>query len=135
MSNFNYKNVSFRKDLTDILNNMSDDLLTIFMSGEEDVDINNIETLSNSCGIDIENDDIEQINKINNLNIKSQFVKQFGGEGKGDDYYSIFRFYNDFEELFVKFDGYYSSYDDSSFSSWFYVYPEQVLITEYFEIK
>ena len=59
-------------------------------------------------------------------------VDNYGGEGRGEDYWSVYSFNNDNEIVYVKFDGYYASYDGSTFDSWFFVYPKEVKVTQWF---
>lgn len=56
-------------------------------------------------------------------------VEQFGGEGSGDDYFSIFEFKD--HGVFVKFDGWYALRHGCEFSNMYNVTPKQVTKTEY----
>lgn len=60
-------------------------------------------------------------------------MQSFGGEGKGDDYYTIYKFTKEStgEEEYVKFDGWYMSYQGASYSRYFFVQPSQRLVTFY----
>jgi len=62
-----------------------------------------------------------------------QCVDQHGGEGEGEDYYSVYEFgIKDTEEkVFVKFQGWYQSYNGYEFNEWFFVEPKEVVVTEY----
>lgn len=60
---------------------------------------------------------------------------QHGGEGEGEEYWSIYSFAKDGEKLYVKFDGYYQSYDGSELEQWFYVEPKEVMVVQYFPVK
>lgn len=57
----------------------------------------------------------------------------YGGEGMGEEYWTIYKFSRGNEEVYVKFDGSYQSYDGSTYDSWFFVTPKQVTVTQYFK--
>lgn len=64
--------------------------------------------------------------------LKYELVEDFGGEGQGDDYYKVFRFYTaGGQEAFVQFDGWYASYEGSSYDDWFFVAPKEVMVIVY----
>lgn len=59
-------------------------------------------------------------------------VKQYGGEGKGDKWYSI-KYFKD-HDVYIRVDGYYQSYNGAEFEGWKSckeVKPEEKLITVY----
>lgn len=58
---------------------------------------------------------------------------EYGGEGMGEEYWTIYKFSRGNEEVYVKFDGSYQSYDGSTYDSWFFVTPKQVTVTQYFK--
>lgn len=60
---------------------------------------------------------------------------RYGGEGQGEEYWSVYLFKTSDETFFVKFDGYYASYNGADFNDWFFVEPKQVMVTKYFLIK
>lgn len=57
----------------------------------------------------------------------------YGGEGMGEEYWIVYKFSQGNEEVYVKFDGSYQSYDGSTYDSWFFVTPKQVTVTQYFK--
>ena len=59
----------------------------------------------------------------------------FGGEGQGDDYWSVYSFTNGTDVVYVKFNGWYASYSGSEFSEWFFVEPKKVEVVKYVAIK
>lgn len=73
----------------------------------------------------------ESILKQFNLTIEQ--VDSYGGEDMGSDYWRIFKFTDkeSGESVLVKFDGSYASYSGSTFESWFFVDPKQVMVTQY----
>ena len=58
-----------------------------------------------------------------------------GGEGQGEDYWTVYKFTDGTGEVFVQFDGYYMSYDGSTFNEFFFVTPKEVMVTQYFKDK
>ena len=68
-------------------------------------------------------------NNENNANIYAEYIDSYGGEGKGSDYWSVYKFIKGEEEAIVKFSGYYQSYCGAEFEEWGFVKPEQVTIT------
>lgn len=70
---------------------------------------------------------------LNNNCIKQEFAANYGGEGKGEDYWSVYKFtdVNSGEVQYIKFDGWYQSYNGTEFDEWFFVEPKEKLITVY----
>ena len=69
-----------------------------------------------------------------NLNLpeigESKEVQQKGGEGEGEEWYSV-RYFKD-HDIFIRIDGWYQSYEGTTFENDYYeVFPKQVTITEY----
>lgn len=66
-------------------------------------------------------------------NIKIEHQDNYGGEGEGEDYWSVYKFTdkNTKEECWVKFDGFYQSYNGSEFNEWFFVTPVERMVTFY----
>lgn len=64
-------------------------------------------------------------------NIDFSIAASHGGEGEGEDYWSVYKFteHDTKETVYVKFDGWYQSYNGSEFNEWYFVVPEQVLVT------
>ena len=54
-----------------------------------------------------------------------------GGEGQGEDYWSVYKFTNGTDEAYVKFQGWYASYNGAEFTEWFFVELKQKMITVY----
>ena len=72
--------------------------------------------------------------KADELGITVQFVDCFGGEGMGDDYWSVYSFTDGDTVVYVQFDGWYASYNGSGHSEWFFVEPKEVVVTQFFKI-
>lgn len=73
----------------------------------------------------------EFLTELDSKNIKINHVDEFGGEGQGDSYWSVYSFTKDDETVYVKFDGWYQSYNGAEYDSWFFVKPVQVTVTQY----
>jgi hypothetical protein len=59
----------------------------------------------------------------------------YGGEGQGDDYWSVYSFTRGDEKVYVKFDGWYASYNGAEFNEWFFVEPKEKVITVFDRVK
>jgi hypothetical protein len=64
-----------------------------------------------------------------------EYVEQFGGEGHGDDYWSVYKFTKNDESCYVKFDGYYASYNGSDYDEWFFVEPKEVMKIDWVQVN
>ena len=58
-------------------------------------------------------------------------VESHGGEGQGEDYWTVWKFVKDGEEEYVQFYGYYYSYDGATYEGYCFVKPKQVQRTEW----
>lgn len=67
--------------------------------------------------------------------IELKYEDNKGGEGQGENYWSVYSFTKGEEKLYVKFYGSYYSYDGSDYDAWFFVEPKQVIVTEFFRVK
>jgi hypothetical protein len=72
---------------------------------------------------------VKPISKLFDLTFEC--VADYGGEGMGDNYYSVYSFTKDNETVYVKFQGWYESYVGAGFSEWFFVEPKEKTITVY----
>ena len=61
--------------------------------------------------------------------IVCQHEDNYGGEGQGDDYWSVYSFTRGDEKIYVQFNGWYASYHGAEFTEWFFVAPKQKVIT------
>ena len=78
-------------------------------------------------------DELEDFDKsLKEKGITYTHVDSYGGEGMGEEYWSVYSFNNDDELVYVKFDGYYASYNGADFSRWFFVEPKEVVVTQWF---
>jgi len=69
--------------------------------------------------------------RIDALGIDISYVDHIGGEGEGEEYWSVYEFRTPYESTFIKFDGYYQSYDGSTFTEFYEVKPKQRMVTFY----
>lgn len=69
--------------------------------------------------------------KIDELNLIINLSDQRGGEGQGEEYWSVYEFSSPEETVYIKFNGYYQSYEGATFTEFFEVFPKQKTITVY----
>lgn len=60
---------------------------------------------------------------------KFECAEQFGGEGEGDTYYSVYHFID--HDVYIRFDGWYASHHGSEYNEMFEVRPVEKTITVY----
>lgn len=58
-------------------------------------------------------------------------VESHGGEDQGRDFYSVYKFSTQDETVYIKFQGWYASYNGSEFEEWNFVEPVEKMITVY----
>ena len=58
-----------------------------------------------------------------------------GGEGQGEEYWSVYSFTKGAEKVFVKFDGSYQSYSGAEYDDFYFVEPQEKMITVYVKTK
>lgn len=63
--------------------------------------------------------------------IKEKLVEHHGGEGEGDQYWSVWSFTKGGKTVYVQLDGSYASYDGATYDSWFFVEPEEYVAIRY----
>lgn len=68
--------------------------------------------------------------------IEFNHVDCFGGEGMGEDYWSVYKFEckETFDFVYVKFQGWYQSYNGSEFTDWYFVEPQPIQKIEYCKV-
>jgi hypothetical protein len=67
--------------------------------------------------------------------ISFEHMDNHGGEGEGEYYWSVYKFTKGADKVFVQFDGYYYSYEGSTFNEFFFVTPKEVMVTQYFKVE
>lgn len=63
--------------------------------------------------------------------ITLDYVDGYGGEGEGDTYYKVYKFTGQGEEVYLKFYGYYQSYDGATYEGFKQVQPTTKTVTVY----
>lgn len=63
--------------------------------------------------------------------ITLEYQDSFGGEGQGDQYWSVYKFTKNDKSVYVKFYGWYASYVGSEYMDYSFVEPAQKTITVY----
>ena len=58
-----------------------------------------------------------------------QHEDNYGGEGQGDDSWSVYSFARGDEKIYVQFNGWYASYNGAEFTEWYFVEPKEKVIT------
>ena len=61
-------------------------------------------------------------------------VDSYGGEGQGSDFWSVIQIRNPDdhnEQYYIKFQGWYASYNGAEYDNWYFVEPKQKTITVY----
>ena len=74
------------------------------------------------------------VNTTKGLNIEYTHVDNYGGEGEGEDYWSVYKFTHGTDIVYVKFSGSYHSYSGSDYDEWFFVVPKAVEVTQFFRV-
>ena len=69
------------------------------------------------------------------INVKLKDGYSGDGEGKGDEYWTIYEFSNGNESVYVQFDGWYASYNGPEFNEWFFVEPNEVRVVKFYRCK
>jgi hypothetical protein len=66
------------------------------------------------------------------LGISIKLVDNYGGEDQGSTYYAVYQFSKDGEEdVYIKFHGWYASYDGATFDDFKVVQPKHVIKVEF----
>jgi len=101
-----------------------------------DIDISEEQWMHTNVPLSIDRlDDFDpaRLKEIYTLFGKIELVDQHGGEGEGDSYWTIYHFVD--HDVYIQFDGWYASYVGAEFNEKFEVRPEQVMVTQYRQVK
>jgi hypothetical protein len=71
--------------------------------------------------------------ELNKLGVNFNHEARHGGEGKGDAFWTVYSFTKGDEKVFVRFDGWYQSYNGAEYTEWFFVELKEVVVTQYFK--
>lgn len=100
---------------------------------EAETDVKNCffksEMSDNSGEMDYFDDLAEFCQSCRELGINFKYEDSFGGEGQGDDFWSVYSFFNSEDKVYVKFSGWYQSYCGTEYTDWLFVEPKQKTIT------
>ena len=66
---------------------------------------------------------------LSDSNITFQFVDRYGGEDQGSDYWSVYSFTDGMQVVFIQFQGWYASYEGSTFDEFYEVQAVEKTIT------
>lgn len=58
-------------------------------------------------------------------------VAHHGGEGEGEDYWTVYSFTDNKDTVYVKFQGWYQSYNGAELTEWKFVQPVERMVTFY----
>ena len=67
--------------------------------------------------------------KLADNNITFKLEDRYGGEEQGSEYWSVYSFSNGQEVVFIKFDGWYASYEGSTYEEFYEVQAVEKTIT------
>ena len=81
--------------------------------------------------------DLEDVflDRADDIGVTFEHMANHGGEGDGDQYWSVYKFHKGSDSVFVKFNGSYASYDGSCYDEWYFVQGKVVEVVEYSRIK
>lgn len=82
---------------------------------------------------DADHDSFLDALKVNNITFKH--VTCFGGEEQGKEYWSVYEFTDGTSKVFVKFDGWYASYNGSEYEEFYFVEPVSTQVIVYNKTK
>ncbi len=67
--------------------------------------------------------------QVSDAGLTFKFVDRYGGEGEGENYWSVYSFSDGSEVVFIKFDGWYASYEGATFDEFYEVKAVEKTIT------
>lgn len=69
-----------------------------------------------------DSEEITEFRKVfSDASISFEFVDRYGGEDQGSDYWSVYSFSDGMQVVFIEFQGWYASYDGSTFDEFYEV--------------
>ena len=78
-------------------------------------------------------DELEALSNLRTNGLNWVQIKSHGGgEGDGEECWSVYKFYNsEYDVAYIKFDGYYQSYNGSEYQQFYVVEPVDRVVTFY----
>jgi hypothetical protein len=72
---------------------------------------------------------VEFKKQLAEANINFELVDRYGGEDQGSDYWSVYSFTDGMQVVFIQFQGWYASYEGSTYEEFYEVQPVEKTIT------
>jgi hypothetical protein len=72
---------------------------------------------------------VEFKKQLTEAKINFDLVDRYGGEDQGSDYWSVYSFTDGMQVVFIKFDGWYASYDGSTYEEFYEVQAVEKTVT------
>jgi hypothetical protein len=110
-------------DVETFLSNVNDEVIFDFFNGELGPELKWVSDATR-----------EAVGQLTEKDIDIKFETYYGGEGMGDAYWAVYSFTRYDEKVYVKFDGYYQSYNGAEYNEHFFVEPKQVTVTKFFRV-
>jgi hypothetical protein len=66
-----------------------------------------------------------------NIVMNPKPIDRYGGEDQGTDLWTIYEFTRGDEMIYIRYEGYYSSYDENSYDRQYQVFPKEITKTIY----
>jgi hypothetical protein len=72
---------------------------------------------------------VEFKRQLTESNIRFELADRYGGEDQGSDYWSVYSFTDGMQVVFIEFQGWYASYEGSTYEEFYEVKPVEKTIT------
>jgi hypothetical protein len=109
---------------------LKDKIVALLAEADEDV---KREFFNCEIGIELskwDDDSVVEFKKqLTEAKIKFELVDRYGGEDQGSDYWSVYSFTDGMEVVFIQFQGWYASYEGSTYEEFYEVKPVEKTIT------
>lgn len=109
---------------------LSDKINALFVKADEDIkcEFFNAEIEDKPNKWDDDNF-VEFKKQLAEAKINFELVDCYGGEDQGSDFWSVYSFTDGMQAVFIKFDGWYASYDGSTYEKFYEVQPVEKTVT------
>ena len=118
---------SLKGAVTQILNNANSEVINYCFFSEEGIELYN--------GKFYYEGQEDTYNALQEAGITTECADAYGGEGPGEDCWTVYKFSKGNESVYVQFDGWYASYNGSEFTEWFFVEPKEVKVVRFCRCK